>query len=352
MYHARFLSSRLLTLLAIVACSLTGCQTFRAHHSPPPVPEMPRELSKFRLPEYVIEPPDILLVDAVSLIPKPPYRVGPGDALVIRVPGAPELDPIDGLYPIEPEGTVTLGASYGSVEVAGLTVPEIRDKITKHLEKEIKNPRPFVALGQSRGMQMVRGQHLVTPDGYIRLGTYGQVPVAGLTVRQAKAAIEQHLSQTLQSPEVSVDVAAYNSKLIYVVFDGGGNGQQIVRLPVTGNDTVLDVLAQAGGITPISSEHRVWVARPAPANHDCDQILPVDWVGVTSAARTRTNYQLMAGDRVYVQAQPIIAFDNALSKLLAPFERMFGFALLGNGTVRALQAGQGGGGIGGGIGGF
>jgi hypothetical protein len=35
----------------------------------------------------------------------------------------------------------------------------------------------------------------------------------------------------------------------------------------------------------------------------------------------------------------MIHFDNFIAKTTAPFERIFGFTLLGNGTVRALQEG-------------
>ena len=47
---------------------------------------------------------------------------------------------------------------------------------------------------------------------------------------------------------------------------------------------------------------RIWVARPTPANHACNQILPVDWLAITQGGSTRTNYQLFPGDRVYVKA--------------------------------------------------
>ena len=42
-------------------------------------------------------------------------------------------------------------------------------------------------------------------DGTVSLGTYGSVQVVGLTLAQAKKAIETHLSAFLQAPEVSVD---------------------------------------------------------------------------------------------------------------------------------------------------
>ena len=298
---------------------------------------IPRELQKQPLPEYIIEPPDILLVDAVSVIPKPPYLVSPGDVLLARVANAFETDPISGAFPVEPDGTINLGASYGSISVTGKTITEARSAVVEALGKIIKEPKVFLALGQSRAMQQVRGQHLVTPDGYVRLGLYGAAKVVGLTVPEAKKAIEAHLSQYLQDPEISLDVLAYNSKLYYVIFDGGGNGQTILRLPVTGNDTVLDAIAQAGGLTAVSAQ-QIWVARPAPAGACCDQILPVDWCAITTRGRTATNYQLLPGDRLYVKADPLITTNTFLTRLFAPIERVLGITLLGNSTFRAVVA--------------
>src|SRR5262249_42223823 len=151
------------------------------------------------------------------------------------------------------------------------------------------------------------GEHLVRPDGTIGLGSYGSIYLAGLNLRQAKAAVEKHLSHYIYHPVVSLDVVGYNSKVYYVVFDGGGFGQQIVRLPLTGNERVLDAIGQVGGLPSFSSTHRMWVARPAPCENGCDQILPVDWKAVVMGASTATNYQLLPGDRLFVKADCFIA---------------------------------------------
>ncbi|HMP18485.1 MAG TPA: polysaccharide biosynthesis/export family protein, partial [Gemmatales bacterium] len=102
-------------------------------------------------------------------------------------------------------------------------------------------------LAQYRGMQQIKGEHMVGPDGTIRLGIYGSVFVAGMTLDEARSAIESHLSAYLQKPEVSVDVFAYNSKVYYVITDGGGFGEQVIPLPATGNETVLDAMSKVGG---------------------------------------------------------------------------------------------------------
>jgi polysaccharide export outer membrane protein len=178
-----------------------------------------------------------------------------------------------------------------------------------------------------------------------------------MSLDEIKFAVEAHLSQFIHKPEVSVDVVAYNSRVYYVILDGGGFGEQVVRLPATGNETVLDAIAQIEGLSQVSSKN-IWVARPAPAGTECGQVMDVNWREITKEGITTTNYQLLPGDRIYVQADHLIAFDNLVAKVTAPFERMFGFTLLGHGTVRALQfghrggAGGGGGFGGGGFGGF
>jgi polysaccharide export outer membrane protein len=325
-----------------IACLFsTGCWTTQPFPQCPGGPPLPRELHKTILPDYVIEPPDILLIDALTVSPKPPYKIATGDVLVIQVPNAFPTDPISGLYPVDPDGTVNVGLSYGSVRVAGLSLDQARAAIEDFLKPRIKDVKAVVALGQSRALQQIRGQHLVTPDGKVRLGVYGAVPIVGLTVPQAKAAIEAFLSNYLDKPEVSVDVIGYNSKIYYVIFDGAGNGQTVIRLPITGNDTVLDALAQIGGITPVSSKYRIWIARPAPEENCEEQKLPVDWVGICTAGRVSTNYQLLPGDRLYVNANPLVTADTNLGRLFAPFERLFGITLLGTGVYTGIhQANQ------------
>ena len=82
-------------------------------------------------------------------------------------------------------------------------------------------------------MQQIKGEHLIGPDGAINLGSYGTVDVAGMTVAEVRKAVEGHLAYYLDKPEVSVDVYAYNSKFYYVVTERDG-ADFITRIPCTG----------------------------------------------------------------------------------------------------------------------
>lgn len=304
--------------------------------SPAPGP-IPTELQKVSHPPYTVAPPDVLIIDAVRLIPRPPYRIEALEILLINVAGTLPNQPITGPFTVSPEGSINLGFNYGAVQVGGMTLEEAQTAVRQHLSRIVQNPQVSLALAQFRGLQQIRGEHLVRPDGTVSLGTYGAVYVAGLTMGQVKKVIEDHLGHFLVDPRISVDVIAYNSKAYYVIYDGGGFGQQVFRLPVTGNETVLDAIATLQGLSPVSSTHHIWLARPSPVHLGCNQLLPVDWCAITAGGSTATNYQIFPGDRVYVKADTLITIDNWLSKIISPIERLFGITLLGSTTVNSIR---------------
>ncbi len=53
-------------------------------------PCVPRELAKVAMPEYIIEPPDVLTIEAISLIPLQPYFLRPLDVVNVASSGLPE----------------------------------------------------------------------------------------------------------------------------------------------------------------------------------------------------------------------------------------------------------------------
>ena len=326
--------------VSMVMAWLTGCQSVHSHHVEPPVPCVPetilRELSMVTLPDYIIEPPDILLIEAVNIVPLPPYRLSSFDVAFISVEGTPVERPVQGQFPIEPGGQLNLGYDYGKVQVGGLTIDEARQRVATHLEHFIREPVVFMTLSEIRGMQDIQGEHLVAPDGKVNLGTYGRVRVVGMTMEQARAAVEQHLSAQLENPQISLDVFGYNSKVFYVITQGAGLGDQILAVPVKGNETALDAISQINGLTSVSSK-KIWIARPGMNSQGGDQILPVDWLAITQRGDPRTNYQVLPGDRVYVAEDRLVAIDNALAKIIPPVERLFGFTLLGSSTVNRLR---------------
>jgi polysaccharide export outer membrane protein len=321
--------------VVLVLAATSGCAIL----APCPPADVPHELAKVSLPPYVIESPDILTINALKLVPKPPYKIEPLDTLGIRVTETIPEQPILGIYGVEPNGRVNLGFNYGSVLVQGMTIEQAKVAIETHLKKALKPPfQVSVVLSDTRAMLLIRGQHLVQTDGTVNLGVYGSVYVDNMTIPEAKGAIEHHLSQFLVNPEIALTVTGYNSKVFYLINDGGGvAGEQITRLPMTGKTTVLDALSQVGGLPLHVDKKEMWLVRPAPSGSCQAMVMPVDYKAIVRKGETDTNYQILPGDRLYVKAAPLLTFDAYLARALAPIDRIMGTALLTTGLISSLQ---------------
>jgi polysaccharide biosynthesis/export protein len=256
-------------------------------------PSMPREFEKQALPPYVVEPPDILLIQA-------------SDNVTLR------LQRIEGQHLVAPDGTINLGI-YGKIRVVGMTVEQVSDAVAARLLE--------IMPGLSKNMKAVdaEGKELKTEIG----GSVWKETFSGTAMIKK---------------ELQVDVLSYNSKYYYVITDGGGYGQQVYPILITGNETVLDAIAKVNGLPAVSSKKKIWVARATRAGQ-APKVLPVDWKGVTECGSGTTNYQIFPGDRVYVQSDGWIRADTWLSKRLSPILRGFGATLLGASTVNSIKNG-------------
>ena len=333
--YRRYAGPVLLAMLCTVSC---GCSPFLAcSESIEPVQvaeeDSPATADWTPPSPYVIEPPDIILIDAVKIVPKSPYKVDTFDHLQIIVTGTLIDQPISGNFQVEPEGTVNFGPAYGRVKLSGLSIDEARDEVDHHLRTILKEPQVSLSLAQSAGVQQITGEHLVGPDGTVNLGTYGSAYVAGMMLAEAKEAVERHLSKYLDDPEVVIDMFAYNSNVYYIITESTGASDQLVRMPFKEGETVLVAIARINGLTEVSSKE-IWIARPSQG--ECDVILPVNWTDITRGASTATNYSIQPGDRIYIADHRLSEFAPH-NRSLTPSERLFGYVLLGSQWLQTIS---------------
>ena len=205
------------------------------------------------LPTYRVEAPDVLQIEVLKLVPRPPYRIDTYDLLMIRAAGTIPDAPIDDYFLVDDEGAVNLGPAYGKIRLAGLTIDEATRVTTDFLKQILREPTVSIQLIRTGGTQQITGTYLVQQDGIVNLRQYGVVNVSGKTVSEIKQAIEKHLEQFFDSPEVTVDVVGYNSETYFVIRENSINGEDVVRLPITGKETVLDAIGAIGGLTRVSA---------------------------------------------------------------------------------------------------
>lgn len=288
------------------------------------------------LPAYRVEAPDVLQIEVIKLVPRPPYRIDTYDLLMIRVTGTLLDAPINDYYLVDEEGVVDLGPTYGKVRLAGLTIDEAAKLATQYLGQILRQPEVSIQLARTGGTQQITGTYLIQQDGIVNLRQYGAVSVSGKTISEVKQAIERQLEQYFDSPQVTVDVVGYNSATYFVIRENSIQGEDVVRLPITGKETVLDAISAVGGLTSVSSQ-RLWIARPVPGSFGCEQVLPIDYVAITRDASSTTNYQLLPGDRVFVAEDGLATTTNFINKITNPVYQLLNITQLGAYTTRSLQ---------------
>ncbi|MCE8052160.1 polysaccharide export protein Wza [Halomonas daqingensis] len=98
----------------------------------------------------------------------------------------------------------------------------------------------------------------VRPDGTMFYPYVGRVQVAGMTLEELRGLISRRLSQVITEPQVEVGIAAFRSQKVYVsgaVERPGAQPLTIVPL------TVLDAISEAGGARNDADWHNVLLNR-------------------------------------------------------------------------------------------
>lgn len=100
------------------------------------------------------------------------------------------------------------------------------------------------------GEDNLSNNYTVDSDGSITFPLIGRIQVAGKTTRE----IEEHVTKLLapdyiRHAQVSVEIATYRSRSIYVIGEVRNPG----RYSIQGPQTLLEVIAHAGSTTPTAS---------------------------------------------------------------------------------------------------
>lgn len=89
----------------------------------------------------------------------------------------------------------------------------------------------------------VSGQYVINNEGSIQFEFVGDVNIAGKTKKEVADIVKELLSKYIISPEVTVKITGYNSKVVYVIGEVGAPGKIYMRGDTI---TVREALVQAG----------------------------------------------------------------------------------------------------------
>jgi polysaccharide export outer membrane protein len=151
----------------------------------------------------------------------------------------------------------------------------------------------------------------ILADGTIDLSKYGRLYVAGKSVPEIEAFVQAIVKKAEKDEDVGfIDVRLVNrtSKVYYVIGEVTTPG----KFPLVGNETVLDGIMTAGGMTDRSSWRDVILVRPI--GDGTGMVLKVDIGAVIRLGTAATNYQLAPGDRIYVGSRHLLDLIFSLDR--------------------------------------
>ncbi len=149
------------------------------------------------------------------------------------------------------------------------------------------------------------GTYTVTQAGTIAFPLVGAIDCRGLTTEEIAASLRTKLADGyLMNPQVSIDVAEFNSQRVFVV----GEVRTPGPVPLTGSLTLIEALARVGSLTETAGGELL-VIRPPAGRTTSGPVLPGE-PGAQEVARVdvrslqdrgpSTNAALQDGDTIVI----------------------------------------------------
>jgi polysaccharide export outer membrane protein len=127
-----------------------------------------------------------------------------------------------------------------------------------------KPPDEFYTIGPGDALDIVvwkeptlSGSAKVRPDGFITLPLINEVQAVGMTTGQLRKVLEEKYREFVASPFVTIRVTAITSNEIFLI----GQVAKPGAYPAVGNDTILQLLTRAGGLSIFADRHNIKVVR-------------------------------------------------------------------------------------------
>lgn len=152
----------------------------------------------------------------------------------------------------------------------------------------------LVDVSQTTMMQQGNLNYLVEYDGKVKLPTLGRVELSGKTIREAESFLEEKYKEFFVDPFVVISVT--NKRVI--IFSGGASAGKVISLN-NENYTLIEAIAESGGISDFSKSHQIKLLRGDLNNPEVFLFNIRDLKDMKTA-----NFLLQANDIIYVETRP------------------------------------------------
>ena len=313
-------------ILLITVCS-TGCSTLSSLGLPFGTPR--NRLLKSAKEISEIPGHGILAPKELAITPMPGYVVEIGDTLAIETVSFDASIRLPGDQIVKPDGTISLG-EFGNVLVTGKSIESIESELQSIIDREITateeagfqrdrsdKEREKQDLGEVAELEFESGESDESDNGSDDTSDIGVIDFdenrsqqAELDEQRERREFERRLKLKLSQNQVSVRLTNWDSKKIYVLGEVNTPGS----FNFIGNETVLDAILEAGGLSAKANHHAIIVSRPSNCG-DCRTVMKVCYDHIVQLGDASTNYQLHPGDRVFV---PSMTFWDDVRLTLNP----------------------------------
>lgn len=148
----------------------------------------------------------------------------------------------------------------------------------------------------------------VEPDGTISLMFAPHVQAAGLTTAELREALTHALKKHVLSPDMTVVVRTPASRRVVVTGEVAKPGP----VQLNGTETIMQVLAEAGWITPSAGKDKVVLLRRG--NDGTEQAYPVDISKILDTSDLSQNIVVAAGDTILVPPSDAIEANRWIDR--------------------------------------
>lgn len=223
--------SQLVARSLVAACLLlTGCSGFTTTGLD--IPLLSRTGLREEQNKVVSGEPPSVAAPSNTTTPLPPksiaeFDLGPavspgeqrfqtGDGIKVAVWGYPELDHT---ATVQPNGHITLPL-VGEVNAAGLSVSELRARITDALKPYTSVSTPLLRPGDQLAMDVWQRTELsktavIAPDGSVTLPLVGRVIAAGRPVEDIRNEVQERMLVFLRDARVTLLPTLMNRRVLY-----------------------------------------------------------------------------------------------------------------------------------------